>query len=97
MSKYNKNNKELVSKVFAGPDLKVAIKKAVTLIGGFRKVVKKGDEIVVKPNYNTNDEFPGSSDPEFVKAVVELLYEYGILLFSSFNEIFLLSFPEVSV
>jgi uncharacterized protein (DUF362 family) len=51
--------------------------KAVDLLGGFGKVVEKGDEILVKPNFNTGDPPPASSDPAFMKAVIELLYEYG--------------------
>ena len=77
MSRFKKEGKELVSKVIAGDDLKEAVKKAVSLIGGFGKAAIKGEEVVVKPNFNTNDAFPGSSDPEFVKAVIELLYEHG--------------------
>jgi uncharacterized protein (DUF362 family) len=38
---------------------------------------RSGDEILLKPNFNTGDASPGSSDPDFVKAVIELLYEYG--------------------
>jgi len=77
MSRFTKNKKELVSKVLVGNDLKEAIKKSVNLIGGFIKFVSKGDKIVIKPNFNTNDVYPGSSDPEFVKCIIELLYEAG--------------------
>ncbi|MFC1731866.1 DUF362 domain-containing protein [candidate division KSB1 bacterium] len=77
MSVFTKKGKELVSKVKAGSDLKKSINKSVRLIGGFSKFVKKGDTIVVKPNFNTDDEFPGSSDPNFVKAVIDLLYNAG--------------------
>jgi uncharacterized protein (DUF362 family) len=57
--------------------LKGNILKAVDLIGGFSKVVERGNEILLKPNFNTGDAPPGSSDPDFVKAVIELLYEHG--------------------
>lgn len=67
----------LVSKVICDGDLKESIERSVTLIGGIDKVVEKGDTVLLKPNYNTADPFPGSSDPEFVKAVVEILYEAG--------------------
>ncbi len=73
-----KDGKALVSKVKAdtnGP--KEHILKAVDLIGGFGKVVQKGDRILLKPNFNTGDLSPGSNDPDFVKAVIELLYEHG--------------------
>ena len=76
---FRKGSKVLVSKVpnANGQDLKGNILKAVDLLGGFSKVVEKGDEILLKPNFNTGDAPPGSSDPDFVKAVIELLYEYG--------------------
>ena len=31
----------------------------------------------MKPNFNTADSPPGSSDPDFVQAVIELLHEHG--------------------
>jgi len=76
---FKKGNKILVSKVTSanGQDLKGKILKAVNLLGGFSKVVEKGDEILLKPNFNTGDAPPGSSDPDFVKAVIELLYDRG--------------------
>jgi uncharacterized protein (DUF362 family) len=73
-----RDGKALVSKVSVeGQGSKESILRAVDLIGGFGKVVEKGDEIWLKPNFNTGDAPPGSSDPDFVKAVVELLYEHG--------------------
>jgi uncharacterized protein (DUF362 family) len=74
---YKKDGKALVSKVSDIKNLKESILKAVDLIGGFKEVVKKGDEIWLKPNFNTADPPPASSDPEFVKAVIELLFEHG--------------------
>jgi len=77
---YKRNGKTLVSKVKASIDLKESIKKAVDLIGGLEKVVSSGDKVIVKPNFNSDDPFPASSDPEFVKAVVSLLYKAGASL-----------------
>jgi uncharacterized protein (DUF362 family) len=57
--------------------LKTDILKAVNLIGGFEKVINKGDQVLLKPNYNSADPPPASSDPEFLKAIVELLFEHG--------------------
>lgn len=74
---FTENGKVLVSRKTATDDLKDNILRAVDLIGGFTKVVENGDEILLKPNFNTGDEPPGSSDPEFVARVVELLYKYG--------------------
>jgi uncharacterized protein (DUF362 family) len=76
---FKKGSKVLVSKVPSanGQDLKENILKAVDLLGGFSKAIEKGDEILLKPNFNTGDAPPGSSDPDFVKAVIKLLYEHG--------------------
>lgn len=57
--------------------LKETIKKAVEQIGGFGKYINKGDTVLLKPNLNTADPYPASSDPEFLKAVIELVYETG--------------------
>jgi uncharacterized protein (DUF362 family) len=74
---YRKNGRVLVSKVVALQDIKESILKAANLIGGFGKIVEKGDEVWLKPNFNTGDAPPGSSDPEFVKTVIELLFAHG--------------------
>ena len=67
----------LVSKVVRSGSLKQSIAHSVSLIGGIDKLVEKDDIILLKPNYNTAHPFPGSSDPEFIKAVIEILYEAG--------------------
>jgi len=77
LNPFIKNGKVLVSKVTDVRDVKESILRSVDLIGGFKKVIEKGDEILLKPNFNTGDAPPGSSDPDFVKAIIELLYEYG--------------------
>jgi uncharacterized protein (DUF362 family) len=74
---YKQEDKALVGKVSNMKDLKESILKAVDLIGGFYKVIEEGDEVLLKPNYNSSDPPPASSEPEFVKAVIELLYEHG--------------------
>jgi uncharacterized protein (DUF362 family) len=63
--------------VKAEEDLKKSVKKVVDLTGGFKKFIKPADVVLLKPNFNTADPFPASSDLTFVKAVVELAYERG--------------------
>jgi len=72
-----RGGKALVSRVRVGGELKEEIHRAVTAIGGFQRLVEPGDTILVKPNFNTADPPPASSDPRFVRAVVELLYQHG--------------------
>lgn len=71
------NGHPLVSKVVSTGVLKESIERSVQLIGGIDRLVKKGDTILLKPNYNTADPFPGSSDPLFIKAIIDMLHEAG--------------------
>ena len=66
-----------ISKIKVSDDLKRAVLKSVDLIGGFRSFIKTGDIVLLKPNFNTADPFPASSDLGFLKAMVELAYEFG--------------------
>jgi uncharacterized protein (DUF362 family) len=67
----------LLSKVLASGDLKQSITRAVELIGGIDKLVEKGDTVLLKPNYNTADPYPGSSDPNFIGTVIDVLHQAG--------------------
>lgn len=66
-----------VSKVAYVGDLNQSVERAVSLIGGIGKFIKKGETVLLKPNFNTADPFPGSSDPAFIKTIIDLLYEAG--------------------
>lgn len=74
---FKENGKVLISKIAAQGNLRERILKAVDLIGGFSKVIDKGDQVLLKPNYNSADQPPASSDPDFLKAFIQLLYEHG--------------------
>lgn len=69
--------KALVSRIEHDGELKGSVSGAVGLIGGFEKAIEEGDRVLLKPNFNTADPPPASSDPEFIKAIIELLYENG--------------------
>jgi len=71
------NDKPLVSKVKTTDNIKKDILKAVDALGGFRKAIDEGDKVLVKPNYNSADAPPASTEPQFLKAIVELLLEHG--------------------
>lgn len=47
------------------------------MIDGFHKVIEKEDMVLLKPNYNSADPPPASTDPEFLRALVDLLCENG--------------------
>jgi uncharacterized protein (DUF362 family) len=66
-----------VAKIKVEKNIKKAISQAVDQIGGFKKIIKKGDVVLLKPNFNTADPFPASTDIAFLKAVVELVYQHS--------------------
>jgi uncharacterized protein (DUF362 family) len=72
-----RDDRALISKIGTTGDLKADILKAVNAIGGFDKIISKGDQVLLKPNFNSADAPPASSDPEFLKVIVELLFEHG--------------------
>lgn len=77
LSPFTQDGRYLVSKVTANDDLKGSIMKAVDMIGGFSQIIESGDTVTLKPNLNTADPYPASSDPEFLRAIGELLIEAG--------------------
>jgi len=72
------NIMQKVAKLKVEKDLRETILEAVNLIGGFEKFVNKGEVVLLKPNFNTADPFPASTDFEFLKAVVKLVYDFGV-------------------
>jgi uncharacterized protein (DUF362 family) len=76
-NQFLKGNRPIVSKVSCAGNLRGSIEASVSLIGGIKQFVKKGDTVLLKPNYNTSDPYPGSSDPQFIRVVVDLLHEAG--------------------
>jgi len=66
----------LVSKVGVS-DLEASLAKAIDLLGGLDKLVSTGDRVMVKPNFNSPDPPPGSTDLVFLQAVIELLKQVG--------------------
>ena len=71
--------KPLVAKVshLNGDYLPTSVKKAVELLGGIDKVVKPGDSVMVKPNFNCSYLTPLSTDLAFLAAAIELLQDAG--------------------
>lgn len=72
-----KDAKPLVSKTGATEDPKQDILRAVDAIGGFRSIINEGDKVLVKPNFNSADTPPASTEPGFLKSIVELLFAHG--------------------
>lgn len=69
------NNK--VAKVIVNNDLKKTIRESVDNIGGLKQFFNIGDVVLLKPNFNTADPFPASTDIHFLEIVIDLIYEAG--------------------
>jgi uncharacterized protein (DUF362 family) len=72
-----KDNQPVVAKVRAKGDIRLAIEEAVALMGNLSQVIGKGDRVLVKPNFNSPDPFPASTDLAFLQGVIELMLEAG--------------------
>ncbi len=73
-----KDGRPLVSVVQHEDTLTESVAAAMDAIGGLSLIVGRGDTVLLKPNFNTADPPPASSDPAFVRAVIELLYDHGV-------------------
>lgn len=74
---FKRKGKVLVSKIAAKSDVKNSILNSVDLIGGFSKIIEEGDNVLIKPNYNSADSPPASTSPDFLAALIELIYAHG--------------------
>jgi uncharacterized protein (DUF362 family) len=54
-------------------------KEAVAALGGMKRFIKKGDKVIIKPNigWDRTPEMAACTNPEVVKALVELVQEAG--------------------
>lgn len=73
-----RDGRPLVSVIQHQGNLKDSIAAAVDAIGGLALAIGRGDRVLVKPNFNTADPPPASSDVAVVRAVIELLYDHGV-------------------
>jgi uncharacterized protein (DUF362 family) len=70
----------LVSKVRVEGEIKSSVERCLHLLGGLDKAIRAGDKVLVKPNFNSPDPYPGSTDLNFLRAVLELLMDAGVHL-----------------
>lgn len=61
----------------AGPDIKKSIDQVLQLLGPLNLAIARGDKVLVKPNFNSDDPPPASIDLMFLKEVIEILLELG--------------------
>ncbi len=58
-------------------DIRLTIEQTMALMGNLKQIIGRGDRVLVKPNFNSPDSFPASTDLTFLQAVIELILEAG--------------------
>ena len=54
------DGKPVVSKVHVSDGVKPGVERCLELLGGLDRAIRSGDRVLVKPNFNSADPFPGS-------------------------------------
>ena len=72
-----KDGKSIVSKVSAGKDVRQPVKSAIAILGPLTAVISRGDKVLIKPNFNSEDPPPASTDLAFLRVMIEILLELG--------------------
>jgi uncharacterized protein (DUF362 family) len=72
-----KDGKSIVSKVNTGNDIRQSIDQVLAALGPLTVAISRGDKVLVKPNFNSDDPPPASTDLTFLKVMLEILLELG--------------------
>lgn len=72
-----KDGKSIVSKIYTGYDLRHSIMRTLTALGSLSDIISRGDKVLVKPNFNSGDPPPASTDLDFLKIIIQILLESG--------------------
>lgn len=68
----------VVTDAVHSPDIHLieSITKALEPLGGLSNFISQNDSIILKPNFNTGDPFPASTDPEFLEIIIRLIMKH---------------------
>lgn len=77
VNKWRRNDQVLISKVKVVGDIETSVDKGIAMLGHLGQAISRGDRVLVKPNFNSWDPYPGSTDLVFLRAVLELLLKAG--------------------
>ena len=72
-----RNGQPVVVKTKPQGDIQTAVRQAIALTGELGQVISRGDRVLVKPNFNSPDPFPASTNLACLDAVVKLLLDAG--------------------
>jgi len=72
-----RNGQVVVAKVKVDGDIGSCVQKTVGLLGDTSLAIQRGDNVLVKPNFNSPDPYPASTDLDFLRAIIEFLVQAG--------------------
>jgi uncharacterized protein (DUF362 family) len=72
-----RDDKPIIARINAGDNIRQSVDQALASLGPLNTVISRGDKVMVKPNFNSEDPPPASTDLLFLKAIIEVLLELG--------------------
>lgn len=63
----------MVTQIHTTDNLLNDVKSVLEPLGGISSFINTGEKVFIKPNFNTSDPFPASSDLDFIRAVLTLI------------------------
>lgn len=72
-----KDGKPIVSKVNSTANIRQSIDQVLAALGPLTLGISRGDKVLVKPNFNSADPPPASTDLVFLKTMIGILLELG--------------------
>ena len=72
-----KDVKPIAVKITAGENVRQSAELALNILGPLNRAISRGDRVMVKPNFNSADPPPASTDLGFLWAMLEILLEVG--------------------
>ncbi len=74
---WTRDGKAIVARVAASEDVGQSVDRALTALGPLTAVISRSDTVLVKPNFNSDDAPPASTDLPFLRVIVERLLDLG--------------------
>ena len=72
-----RDGKPIIARINSGENIRQTVDQALASLGPLNTVISRGDKVMVKPNFNSEDPPPASTDLLFLKAIIEVFLELG--------------------
>jgi len=72
-----KDGLPIVVKINTDDNIRQSIERLLTALGPLSSIISRGDKVMIKPNFNSGDPPPATTDIELLKIITEILLELG--------------------